>query len=127
LALNSILCRSETKAAAAIEKIKSEIPQAQLEFIQFDLTSIASCQQAALDFLAREERLDVLMNNAGIVSALTSLAHAHCILTLLADGLAVPTLLRRHRDPSLQLDRPLRSDHASLAHPRIHRCEARIR
>jgi NADP-dependent 3-hydroxy acid dehydrogenase YdfG len=66
--VDSILCRSGEKAASAIEKIKSEIPNAQVEFIQFDLTSIASCQKAAHDFLAREDRLDVLMNNAGIVS-----------------------------------------------------------
>jgi NADP-dependent 3-hydroxy acid dehydrogenase YdfG len=90
--VNSILCRSEAKATSAIDDIKSEIPQAQVEFIQFDLTNIASCQKAAQDFLAREDRLDVLMNNAGIVSQSTSCSSASYSLTPLSlDGRAVST------------------------------------
>lgn len=61
--------RSQPRAQKAIDDIKKTNPAAQIKFIQFDLTSIVSCREAAADFLSKEQRLDILINNAGIVSA----------------------------------------------------------
>lgn len=62
-----MLCRSQARAQAAIDKIKKIHPSAKLKFIQFDLTNIPSCKAAAADFLSKETRLDILINSAGIV------------------------------------------------------------
>lgn len=60
--------RTESKANEAIEKIKQQVPNAQLEFLCLDLTSLASVKAAAESFLSRESRLDVFLNNAGIMA-----------------------------------------------------------
>jgi short-subunit dehydrogenase len=62
-----MLTRTQSKAQAAIDEIKKQNPKAIVQFIPFDLTSIASCKKAAAEFLSKEERLDILINNAGAV------------------------------------------------------------
>ncbi|KAM6530428.1 short-chain alcohol dehydrogenase [Fusarium falciforme] len=60
--------RSKQKADAAILAIKKENPSSQgrLEFLELDLADLASVAKAASDFMSREDRLDVLTNNAGV-------------------------------------------------------------
>ena len=60
-------CRTESKAQAAIDEIKSKHPQADLKFVALDLTSLDSIRAAAEE-VNKEERLDVLLNNAGIMT-----------------------------------------------------------
>ncbi|KIK63777.1 hypothetical protein GYMLUDRAFT_452511 [Collybiopsis luxurians FD-317 M1] len=60
--------RSESRATAAIDDIKSEIPETNIEYIHFDLQSLKSAKKAANSFLAKEERLDILVLNAGIMA-----------------------------------------------------------
>lgn len=60
--------RSEEKARAAIAEIVESVPGAQLTPIQLDLASLASVKAAANKVLAATPRLDVLMNNAGIMA-----------------------------------------------------------
>lgn len=59
-------CRSEAKAVAAIESIRTETPGADVDHILIDQADLQSVRQAA-DQLASEDRLDVLINNAGIM------------------------------------------------------------
>ena len=59
--------RNQTKAEAAIQDILDEIPEAQLIFIQLDLSSLDSIRLFAEEFKKRFDRLDVLLNNAGIM------------------------------------------------------------
>lgn len=59
-------CRSEQRAADAIAKIRAESPEADVEFMQLDQADLASVRAAA-DRAAAEPRLDVLINNAGIM------------------------------------------------------------
>ncbi|KAJ3788752.1 hypothetical protein GGU10DRAFT_409782 [Lentinula aff. detonsa] len=63
-----MLSRNESKAITAIDEIKNEIPEANVEFIHFDLQSLKSAKQAAEFFLAKEDRLDILVNNAAIMA-----------------------------------------------------------
>lgn len=60
--------RSEKKAAEAIEDIKKAVPGANIIFLELDLASFASIKKAATTFLAENTRLDILMNNAGIMA-----------------------------------------------------------
>lgn len=62
-----LACRSMDKAQAALNQILAEIPDAPAEIMPLDLASLASVRQFAADFGAKYDRLDVLVNNAGIM------------------------------------------------------------
>lgn len=57
--VHSMLCRQESRALAAIEKIKSELVgiEPKIEYINFDLQNLKSAGRAAEDFMQRETRL----------------------------------------------------------------------
>jgi NAD(P)-dependent dehydrogenase (short-subunit alcohol dehydrogenase family) len=59
-------CRSEEKANVAMGKIREQHPDADLVWIPLDLTSLKSVAVAA-DEVKKEPRLDVLVNNAGVM------------------------------------------------------------
>jgi NAD(P)-dependent dehydrogenase (short-subunit alcohol dehydrogenase family) len=59
--------RSDEKAAAAKAAITEQVPGAALEHVVVDLTSLASIRAAAADVLAHHDRLDLLVNNAGVM------------------------------------------------------------
>lgn len=58
--------RSEEKTRAAIADIAASAPGAELEYLHLDLDSVTAVRESAADFLARDEPLDVLVNNAGM-------------------------------------------------------------
>lgn len=64
--------RSSARCNAAIDTIKAAQPDSpgHLEFLPLDLSDFDSIRAAAKEFLAKEERLDVLVNNAGILEAI---------------------------------------------------------
>lgn len=62
-----LACRSMDKAQAALAAIQAEIPNAPAEIIQLDLASLASVGEFADVFRAKYQRLDLLINNAGIM------------------------------------------------------------
>lgn len=62
-----LACRSKDKAEAALAEIMVEIPNANAEIMQLDLTSQASVHQLADTFKAKYDQLDLLVNNAGIM------------------------------------------------------------
>ena len=59
-------CRSEEKANEAIDKIKSIKADAKVKWVPLDLSSLSSIREAA-DQVNREEQLDILINNAGVM------------------------------------------------------------
>jgi NAD(P)-dependent dehydrogenase (short-subunit alcohol dehydrogenase family) len=59
-------CRSLSKAQAAKDRILATFPEADLVIVELDLGSLASIQKAAQQ-INQEPRLDVLINNAGIM------------------------------------------------------------
>ncbi|MFL6089043.1 MAG: SDR family oxidoreductase [Aeromicrobium sp.] len=61
--------RSEEKTRAAMADIAGTVPDADLAFLQLDLGDLAAVRRSAEEFLAREEPLDVLVNNAGLAGA----------------------------------------------------------
>ncbi|EST07827.1 Short-chain dehydrogenase/reductase SDR [Kalmanozyma brasiliensis GHG001] len=60
--------RTESKAQDAIAKIKQAVPNADIHFLQLDLTELAAVRKAAEDYISREKRLDILLNNAGVMA-----------------------------------------------------------
>jgi NAD(P)-dependent dehydrogenase (short-subunit alcohol dehydrogenase family) len=63
-----LACRDRAKAEAARLRILAEIPTAKLEIAILDLASLASVRAAAQSFLATNQRLDLLIDNAGIMA-----------------------------------------------------------
>src|SRR5437868_2955888 len=60
-------CRSLDKAERAKQDILKLVPNAKLEVMQLDLGSLKSVHSFADTFNATYDRLDILMNNAGIM------------------------------------------------------------
>lgn len=59
-------CRSMDKAKQAKKSLLAEHPGADIDIVQIDLGNLASVEQAAAT-VAEEDRLDLLINNAGIM------------------------------------------------------------
>lgn len=62
-----LACRNLMKAQEALNSIQAEIPKAPAGIMQLDLASLASIHQFADTFKQKYDRLDVLVNNAGIM------------------------------------------------------------
>ncbi|MBC9716150.1 SDR family NAD(P)-dependent oxidoreductase [Streptomyces sp. TRM66268-LWL] len=61
-----LACRSEARGKEAEERIASEVPGAEAEFAALDLADLQSVRDFAAAF--RGERLDLLINNAGVMA-----------------------------------------------------------
>jgi dehydrogenase/reductase SDR family protein 13 len=64
-----LACRSKAKTTAVIEEIQREVPGAKLEYIQLDLSDLASVRTSAEAIVARNEPIHGLVNNAGMAGA----------------------------------------------------------
>ncbi|RVX72397.1 hypothetical protein B0A52_03585 [Exophiala mesophila] len=63
-----LAARSKAKAESAIAEIDAEAPNhAPISFLELDLSSFESVKQAASTLNAASDRLDILINNAGIM------------------------------------------------------------
>eukprot|EP01013_Petalomonas_cantuscygni_P037853 TRINITY_DN68773_c0_g1_i1.p1 TRINITY_DN68773_c0_g1~~TRINITY_DN68773_c0_g1_i1.p1 ORF type:complete len:368 (+),score=64.89 TRINITY_DN68773_c0_g1_i1:91-1194(+) len=100
--------RSQDKLDAAAEQLRREVPDAQVETLIVDLLSFASVRTAAQTFLKRHDRLNILVNNAGIMARPFSLStdgweqqFAACHLGhFLLTELLMPALRAAARTPS---------------------------
>jgi NAD(P)-dependent dehydrogenase (short-subunit alcohol dehydrogenase family) len=61
-------CRSLSKANIAKEKIQQQVPNADLEVMEIDLSSLQSVRKFAKDYQSKYNTLDVLINNAGVMA-----------------------------------------------------------
>ncbi|TVY91721.1 putative oxidoreductase [Lachnellula willkommii] len=64
-----IAARSAEKSTRAIESIKTNFPNSkgQLVYLHLDLDDLTTIKASAEEFLSKEEKLDVLWNNAGVM------------------------------------------------------------
>lgn len=60
-------CRNTTKAGEARDRILADHPHAQLDVSELDLSRLGSVREFATRFRAEHDRLDLLMNNAGML------------------------------------------------------------
>lgn len=63
-----LLGRTESKSASVIEKIKSISPETSVKFIPLDLTRYDSIKSAAAKINESVKKIDVLINNAGVMA-----------------------------------------------------------
>lgn len=63
-----IASRDQTKGQAALKKLIQQVPNAKAEFMTLDLASLASIRAFATEFNSRYSRLDLLLNNAGVMA-----------------------------------------------------------
>jgi NAD(P)-dependent dehydrogenase (short-subunit alcohol dehydrogenase family) len=59
--------RSLEKGNEAAAKIKKDFPKADVTVMKLDLSSLASVRKFSADFIAKHDRLDILINNAGVM------------------------------------------------------------
>lgn len=64
-----VAVRSEEKATKAITDIKSNCPNSkgELVFLHLDLGDLTTIKKSAQEFLSKENKLDILWNNAGVM------------------------------------------------------------
>ncbi|HEX6673891.1 MAG TPA: oxidoreductase [Actinomycetes bacterium] len=62
-----LACRDLAKAADAADRIAAATSAAKVETLRLDLASLASVRQAAEELRSRHPRLDLLINNAGVM------------------------------------------------------------
>ncbi|MCZ6656492.1 MAG: oxidoreductase [Gammaproteobacteria bacterium] len=63
-----IACRDQNKAQTACDQIKADNSAAEIEAVTLDLASLNSVRSCADELNQRCERLDVLINNAGVMA-----------------------------------------------------------
>lgn len=61
-------CRTAAKAEAAMKEVRSQHPEASVEFLALDLADLASIRAFADSFQEAHTKLDVLINNAGVMA-----------------------------------------------------------
>jgi NAD(P)-dependent dehydrogenase (short-subunit alcohol dehydrogenase family) len=61
-------CRSRDKTEPAIQDIRKQVPDAKVEFMALDLADLKSIRSFAQAFTSRHSRLDLLINNAGVMA-----------------------------------------------------------
>ncbi|KAJ7051079.1 hypothetical protein C8F01DRAFT_1067277 [Mycena amicta] len=68
-----LAARSPQKASAAIARLERETKGKTAVFLELDLADLKSVRKAAERFLEKEEKLDILFNNAGVASCPTDM------------------------------------------------------
>jgi NAD(P)-dependent dehydrogenase (short-subunit alcohol dehydrogenase family) len=63
-----LACRDVVKAERAADRISSEVGQANLHVVRLDLASLASVREAADELRSDYPRLDLLINNGGVMA-----------------------------------------------------------
>lgn len=62
-----LCCRTLPKGQEALKDIKNVASDVNVEVLQLDLASFKSIEKASREFTLKHDRLDVLINNAGLV------------------------------------------------------------
>jgi NAD(P)-dependent dehydrogenase (short-subunit alcohol dehydrogenase family) len=62
-----IACRNETKGETAVLEIKKASKNDKISLLICDLASLKSVEKCAVDFKSKYDKLDVLVNNAGLI------------------------------------------------------------
>lgn len=98
--------RSEEKTREAIRKIEEALPAPQtpatLKALVIDLADLTSVKRAAQEFTSKEDRLDVLWNNAGIGGAPLGFTTAQNIESHIGTNCVAPQLFTQLLLPQLR-------------------------
>jgi len=61
-----LTARNQNRAAATVDAIRTAAPGAEVDVVLVDLTRMPEVRRAAAEILQRHDRIDVLVNNAGL-------------------------------------------------------------
>ena len=64
----TMACRDAERGQAALERLRTAVPTADASLASLDLADLSSVRAFAAGWLARHRRLDVLVNNAGVMA-----------------------------------------------------------
>ncbi len=64
-----VTARDDAKADDAVARIRSEVPDVRLDVVALDLASLDDAKRAANDVASAVDRVDILINNAGIMAS----------------------------------------------------------
>ncbi|WP_217177124.1 oxidoreductase [Streptomyces sp. AC495_CC817] len=67
-----LACRSAERGAAALERMSSEVPDGSVELMRLDLGDLGSVREFAEAYAQASDRLDLLVNNAGVMAVARS-------------------------------------------------------
>jgi NAD(P)-dependent dehydrogenase (short-subunit alcohol dehydrogenase family) len=62
-----LACRDQNRVVAAVARLADAVPGAAVSHVLLDLSSLASVRQGAETILSRHPRIDLLINNAGVM------------------------------------------------------------
>lgn len=93
--------RSETKCRETIDEISASVPAAKLDHVTGDLSSLRSVRLLAASVKNRTDRIDVLLNNAGVFMNEKVMTEDGFEMTFAVNHLA-PFLLTRELQPLLE-------------------------
>ncbi|WAU79784.1 oxidoreductase [Streptomyces sp. Qhu-G9] len=63
-----LACRSESRGTEAADRLTDEVPDADVQFVRLDLGDLDSVREFAAAYGSAHDRLDVLVNNAGVMA-----------------------------------------------------------
>ncbi len=111
--------RNADKGRAAVEDVRTSTGNTRVELVVFDLASLASVREGARAIQEKVSRIDVLVNNAGLVLSERQLTRDGLEATIGINNLG-PFLLTHELLPLLEAARPARVVNvASRAHKRV--------
>lgn len=61
-----IAARSESRVQGAIKTMQQGPDKVDIRFLKLDLQDLQSIKTTVSDFMQKEDRLDILLNNAGV-------------------------------------------------------------
>lgn len=64
----TLACRSISRGESALRRIKNNSPSATVDLVQLDLGDLASADRFLAQFCATHDKLDLLINNAGVMA-----------------------------------------------------------
>jgi NAD(P)-dependent dehydrogenase (short-subunit alcohol dehydrogenase family) len=64
-----LACRNAQKARRAADELEGDLDRSSIELLTLDLADLVAVRRAAEQFLAAHARLDILINNAGVMGA----------------------------------------------------------
>ncbi|QYX80175.1 oxidoreductase [Streptomyces akebiae] len=67
-----LACRSAERGAAALERMSAEVPDGDIELMRLDLGDLGSVREFAHAYAQASDRLDLLVNNAGVMAVARS-------------------------------------------------------
>lgn len=95
-----LACRDMTRARIAADDIRQQSGNGNVVVMKLDLSSLQSVRDLARDIQRNEERLDVLINNAGVVQSL--LKCSTCCACQTALIFIIIIILRGHDDSEVE-------------------------